>query len=289
MVDLVAVLEHVVQERGAARQQLLLDGVDLKLGNVAAFLEALENLWNSSSLAMFFKSMSIWTYSSKVPRKPATGAGMAMFKFRIRRIWLAGSSSRRPWSGPPAACRERSCRAPNRKTPKPPDRTERHRCEDAGRDELAAGDAAAAAAGDGHEEQLAKTSKDADLVEQIAFGLGQRLQGNGPAAAAQEGLDDIEVHVGDADRVLAGAGQGNHGLVGELDQQQGAGGEQLADAGAAVQLPVVGFAGRRSPAAPLPDSLPRDRKTAGRRRTVAGSRAERSGKGLRAHPGIRGY
>ena len=62
-----------------------------------------------------------------------------------------------------------------------------------------AADAAAVVAGDGDVQLLAEAGVGADCVEQVALGLGQRLQRHGLAAAAQQRLDGVEVQRGGAE------------------------------------------------------------------------------------------
>ena len=70
----------------------------------------------------------------------------------------------------------------------------------AGTPGLHAGDEGRLAGGEEDEELLAKRIEVADGVQQVALGLGQRLQGDGPAAAVQERLDEVERHGGNAGR-----------------------------------------------------------------------------------------
>ena len=93
---------------------------------------------------------------------------------------------------------------------------------------------------DRDEELLAELGEGADLVDQGALGLGQGLEGDGPAAAAEERLHQAQgqerLH-GRLDRVLAD--EVEHDLVGEAGDELGAGVEDLADAGDRphVQMP----------------------------------------------------
>ena len=69
---------------------------------------------------------------------------------------------------------------------------------------------------DRDEELLAELGEGADLVEQVALGLGQGLEGDGPAAAPEERLHEAQrqerLH-GRLRRVLAD--EVEHDLVGE--------------------------------------------------------------------------
>src|SRR5207245_2229062 len=63
--------------------------------------------------------------------------------------------------------------------------------QDARRLEGGAVDGTAVITGDLDVQLLAEASEVADGIEQVAFGLRQRLQGDGLAAAPQQGLDDV--------------------------------------------------------------------------------------------------
>ena len=100
----------------------------------------------------------------------------------------------------------------------------------------------------------------ADGVDQVALGLRQRLQGDGPAAAGQERLHDVQIDVGDAGLPRVPA-QIVYRLVGEVEQQQSAGGERLGEAGGGAWTAsdcVWPFADLR--AAALADHLLRDER-----------------------------
>src|SRR5262249_38282391 len=103
-------------------------------------------------------------------------------------------------------------------------------------------DAPAVGTGDGNVEFLAEAGEGADRVEQGAFGLRQGLQGHRLAGAAQQALEDAEVQRADASRFL-GADEFKDGLVGETEQQQRPSWQDLAEACAAVEGPVVALAG----------------------------------------------
>src|SRR5207249_7456362 len=89
---------------------------------------------------------------------------------------------------------------------------------------------ASAAAGDLDVERLAEAGKIADLIEQIALGLGERLERHGPAAATEQRLQQIQRQRRGADRVFGAAGQLHRRLVGDLETQSRTRGEQLGEA-----------------------------------------------------------
>src|SRR5262249_52381025 len=69
---------------------------------------------------------------------------------------------------------------------------------------LHAGDEGGLARGYEDVELLTEAGVVADDVEQVALGLGERLQGDGLAGAAEERLDQVEADVRDAGRRVAG-------------------------------------------------------------------------------------
>lgn len=107
------------------------------------------------------------------------------------------------------------------------------------------------AQGDGQVELPAVAGVRADVVDKGALDLGERLQGDSPAAAAQQRLHDVEVHGRDAGGVRADAEEIDDGVVGEGGGEQGAGAEQLAEAASRADVPVVGVAQRRQRAGPV--------------------------------------
>src|SRR5262249_13460544 len=88
------------------------------------------------------------------------------------------------------------------------------------------------------EELLAEPGEVAQHIEQASLGLGQRLEGDGLATAAQEGLDEVEGQRRDAE--VGPAAEGDDGAVGKAGQQQRSGAEELGNAEGRVHPPAVG-------------------------------------------------
>src|SRR5262249_10224684 len=111
------------------------------------------------------------------------------------------------------------------------------------------------AQGDGQVELLAIAGVGADVVDEVALGLRGRCQRNRPAAAAEQRLNEVEVDGRDAGQPLGPRQEVEDGVVGERGRQQGAGAEQLAHPGAAVERPVVLPAGGGLDPGPLADGV----------------------------------
>ena len=77
---------------------------------------------------------------------------------------------------------------------------------------------------DVHEEGPTEVRIRPNDVKEVAFGLGQGLQGHGPAAAAQQGLDEADRQRREHRRLLRVlADEVEHQLVGETHEDLAAG------------------------------------------------------------------
>src|SRR5207245_7828638 len=113
-----------------------------------------------------------------------------------------------------------------------------------------------AAAGHGDKKAFAEPGEVADLIQQVAFGLGQRLERDGAAAAAEQRLQQVERQGRHARGVLGmSTRQLHHGLVRQVEEERGAGGEELAKSGGGVEVPAVVLAGKSLPAGALANGL----------------------------------